>query len=85
MSNKETGTKTKKISASIVYKLNTKLLFRMLILFLVLNFFVFCALGIQTVIKTERELTSVVLPSEAQILPGLMILNGLSYPVSILP
>jgi len=60
MSNKETGTKTKKISASIVYKLNTKLLFRMLILFLVLNFFVFCALGIQTVIKTERELTSVV-------------------------
>ncbi len=52
--------KTKKVNASIVYKLNSRLLLRMLILFLILNFFVFCALGAQAVISTEKELASVV-------------------------
>lgn len=65
MNSKETSkttqqSKTKKVNASIVYKLNSKLLLRMLTVFLILDLFVFCALGIQTVIRTEKELTSVV-------------------------
>ncbi|NLT48669.1 MAG: HAMP domain-containing protein [Clostridiales bacterium] len=64
MSNKETGkeqeSKTKRVNASLVYKLNSRLLLRLLSIFIVLNFVVFFATGIQTVIHAERGLTSVV-------------------------
>lgn len=44
----------------MVYKLNSKLLLRLLFIFLILNVFVSLSLGIQTVINTENEIAAIV-------------------------
>ena len=64
MSNRQTEkgqeSKTKKANASIVYKLNSKLLLRLLCIFLTLNFVIIFATGAQVVYRAEKDLTSVV-------------------------
>lgn len=54
------GLKSKKVKSSIVYRLNSRLLLRLLVIFLILDFFILLTFGIQTMVRTERELSSIV-------------------------
>ncbi len=52
--------KGKKVRASIVYKLNTHLMFRLLGIFLSINLFLCFALGVDMMVKSEKTLLQAV-------------------------
>lgn len=63
MNNKPEGnpdTKAKKVNASIVFRLNSRFLLRLLAIFLLLDLFLFSAFGVLTIIDLEKNLISVV-------------------------
>lgn len=57
---KDQEPKAKKVNASLVFKLNSRLLLRLLIIFLILDFVVLGVSGTQAMIQAEQKLASVV-------------------------
>jgi len=69
MNDKKQEQKGKKIKSSLVYKLNTRLLLRMLEVFIVIDLFLCMAFGVTTLLRTEKMLAKTIQVIEEYGLP----------------